>query len=93
MEFVESGDAALRACSERTFDVVISDLRMPGMDGAQLLSEIRDRYPGMARIVLSGYSDAALAAKAVPVATASWPSHASRWNLRRRSSESVLSGM
>jgi HD-like signal output (HDOD) protein len=68
MEFVESGDAALRACSERTFDVVISDLRMPGMDGAQLLSEIRDRYPGMARIILSGYSDAALAAKAVPVA-------------------------
>jgi HD-like signal output (HDOD) protein/CheY-like chemotaxis protein len=68
MEFVASGDAALQACSERAFDVVVSDLRMPGMDGAQLLSEIRDRYPGTARIVLSGYSDAALAAKAVPVA-------------------------
>ncbi|WP_158787942.1 HDOD domain-containing protein [Granulicella sp. L46] len=68
MEFVASGEAALQACSERAFDVVVSDLRMPGMDGAQLLSEIRDRYPGTARIVLSGYSDAALAAKAVPVA-------------------------
>jgi len=67
MEFVASGAAALQACSEQTFDVVVTDLRMPGMDGAQLLGEIRDRYPGIARIVLSGYSDAALAAKAVPV--------------------------
>jgi HD-like signal output (HDOD) protein/CheY-like chemotaxis protein len=68
MEFAASGEAALQVCSERAFDVVVSDLRMPGMDGAQLLSEIRDLYPGTARIVLSGYSDAALAAKAVPVA-------------------------
>jgi HD-like signal output (HDOD) protein/CheY-like chemotaxis protein len=68
MEFAAGGKAALEACSERAFDVVVSDLRMPGMDGAQLLGEIRDRYPGTARIVLSGYSDAALAAKAVPVA-------------------------
>ncbi len=68
LEFVTSGEAALQACSEREFDVVVSDLRMPGMDGAQLLSQIRSRYPGVARIVLSGYSDAALSAKAVPVA-------------------------
>ena len=68
MEFASSGEAALQACSERAFDVVVSDLRMPGMDGAQLLSEIRDRYPETARIVLSGYSDATLASKAVPVA-------------------------
>jgi HD-like signal output (HDOD) protein len=68
MEFVEGGEEALQACSERAFDVVISDLRMPGMDGARLLGEIRDRYPGTARIVLSGYSDADLSAKAVPVA-------------------------
>jgi HD-like signal output (HDOD) protein len=68
VEFVTGGDEALAACGERHFDVVVSDLRMPGMDGAQLLSQIRSRYPGIARIVLSGYSDAALAAQAVPVA-------------------------
>jgi HD-like signal output (HDOD) protein len=68
MEFVTSGEAALLACSEREFDVVVTDLRMPGMDGAQLLTQIRSRHPGVARIVLSGYSDAALAAQAVPVA-------------------------
>jgi YesN/AraC family two-component response regulator len=42
--------------------------RMPGMDGATLLRHLRDRFPGTARIVLSGYSEVALAARAVPVA-------------------------
>jgi CheY-like chemotaxis protein len=68
MTFVVGGDAALQVCAEVAFDVVVSDLRMPGMDGAELLGKIRDRYPGAARIVLSGYSDAALTARAVPVA-------------------------
>jgi YesN/AraC family two-component response regulator len=68
MEFVTSGDEALQACSERPFDVVVSDLRMPGMDGVQLLRQIQSGYPEMARIVLSGYSEPALAAQAVAVA-------------------------
>jgi len=68
MEFVTSGDAALLALKERAFDVVVSDLRMPGMDGAELLGHIRDQFPGTARIVLSGYSDPTLAARATPVA-------------------------
>lgn len=68
MEFVTSGEAALRACKERAFDVVVSDLQMPGMDGAQLLGHIRDQFPGTARIMLSGYSELALTARAVPVA-------------------------
>ncbi|MDQ2842460.1 MAG: response regulator [Acidobacteriota bacterium] len=68
MEFVTGANAALQACSERIFNVVVSDLRMPDMDGAQLLSEIRERYPEIARVVLSGYSDVSLTAKAVPVA-------------------------
>jgi HD-like signal output (HDOD) protein len=68
MEFVTSGPEALLACERQPFDVVVSDLRMPGMNGAELLGEIRDRYPSTARLVLSGYSDVALAAKAVPVA-------------------------
>ncbi len=68
MEFVTSGDAALLASKERAFDVVVTDLRMPGMDGAELLGLIRDQYPGTARIVLSGYSEPSLAARAAPVA-------------------------
>ena len=68
MEFALGGEAALKACEAGSFDVVISDMRMPGMDGATLLSHIRDRYPATARIILSGYSEDSLARRAVPVA-------------------------
>jgi HD-like signal output (HDOD) protein/CheY-like chemotaxis protein len=68
MEFVTSGETALLALKERAFDVVVTDLRMPGMDGAELLGHIRDQFPGTARIILSGYSEPALAARAAPVA-------------------------
>ncbi len=68
MEFATGGAAALLACKRCAFDVVVTDLRMPGMDGAELLQHMRDQFPGTARIILSGYSEAALAARAVPVA-------------------------
>jgi len=68
MEFVLGGEAALQACEATSFDVVISDMRMPGMDGATLLGHIRDRYPATARVILSGYSEDSLARRAVPVA-------------------------
>ncbi len=68
MQFALGGEAALCLCEERSFDVVVSDMRMPGMDGVTLLSHIRDRFPNSARIVLSGYSEAALATRAASVA-------------------------
>jgi HD-like signal output (HDOD) protein len=68
MQFVVGGEAALRVCDASSFDVIISDMRMPGMDGATLLGHIRDRFPDSARIILSGHSEAALATRAVPVA-------------------------
>src|ERR1700744_745010 len=67
-EFVTSGQAALLAAKERPFDVVVSDLRMPGLDGAELLGHIREQFPGAGRIVLSGYSEPGLAARAAKVA-------------------------
>ncbi len=67
MQFAVGGEAALKACEAASFDVVISDMRMPGMDGATLLSHIRDRFPGSARIILSGYSEVALATEALPM--------------------------
>jgi len=57
MHFAESGQDALDRLSKQPFDVVISDMRMPGMDGAQLLTEVMRRYPQIVRIILSGYSD------------------------------------
>jgi len=57
IDFALSSREALEKLSQATFDVVISDMRMPGMDGAQLLNEVKARHPQVVRIVLSGHSN------------------------------------
>jgi response regulator RpfG family c-di-GMP phosphodiesterase len=52
-----SGDEALTLMEEQRFDLVISDARMPGMDGPTLLANIRKRFPWCIRILLTGYAD------------------------------------
>ncbi|MFQ5514956.1 MAG: HDOD domain-containing protein [Myxococcota bacterium] len=58
MTFVNDPDEALRLTREQGFDVVVSDMRMPGMDGAELLERIRQLSPNTVRIILSGQSEA-----------------------------------
>lgn len=57
MTFANCGQEALELFEKMSFDVVVSDMRMPGMDGAQLLAEIMKRSPNTVRFVLSGQSD------------------------------------
>jgi HD-like signal output (HDOD) protein/CheY-like chemotaxis protein len=57
MEFAGSGPDALAIMDGKPFDVVISDMRMPGMDGAELLEQVKAKYPRTVRMVLSGQSD------------------------------------
>src|SRR6202167_678952 len=57
MKFVVSGDEAIVALEQQKFDLVVSDVRMPGMDGGQLLSVVKQRWPNAVRIIVSGYSD------------------------------------
>jgi len=68
MAFATSGQAALALLEASPFDVIVSDMRMPEMDGARLLALVRDRYPQVVRIVLSGYTELSSALRAVPVA-------------------------
>ena len=56
MEFVDSGAKALAVMAEKPVDVIISDMIMPGMNGAELLNEVRTRYPATARFILSGHA-------------------------------------
>jgi HD-like signal output (HDOD) protein len=57
MHFAENGEDALALIQKLPFDAVISDMRMPGMNGAQLLNHVLKLCPGSLRIILSGYSD------------------------------------
>lgn len=67
-EFAESGPAALAALARQPFDVVVSDMRMPEMDGATLLEDVKKLYPDTVRIVLSGYSEQSLVLRSIGVA-------------------------
>lgn len=54
MQFVESAAAALQALEKESFDAIISDMRMPLMDGADLLDQVKQHYPDTVRMILSG---------------------------------------
>jgi HD-like signal output (HDOD) protein/ActR/RegA family two-component response regulator len=64
MTFALGGLEALKKIEEETFDIVISDMRMPDVDGSRVLDAVRRTQPGCVRLVLSGHStsDAALGA-------------------------------
>lgn len=55
--FASSGLEALACLEKQHIDVVVSDMRMPGMDGAALLTQVQTLYPQIVRIVLSGYAE------------------------------------
>jgi HD-like signal output (HDOD) protein/ActR/RegA family two-component response regulator len=65
MVFVTSGGEALEVLAQSPFNVVVSDMRMPNMDGIQLLTEVRKRHPEAARIILSGQSEKAAILKSI----------------------------
>lgn len=56
MHFVDSAAAALEALEKQPYDAIISDMRMPLMDGADLLDQVKQRFPAMVRMILSGQS-------------------------------------
>ena len=54
---VTSGEFALEQLEHRPFDVIVTDLRMNGMQGGTLLEHVRERYPDVVRVVHSGHVD------------------------------------
>jgi HD-like signal output (HDOD) protein len=68
MHFANSGAEALNKFEELPMDVIVSDMKMPGMDGAQLLSAVMEKYPHVIRIILSGYSEKEMIIKSVGTA-------------------------
>lgn len=68
MSFVTSGEQALNEMKLEPFDIVVSDIRMPRMNGLQLLAEVRDKFPGTIRLILSGHQDQRLILQSIGVA-------------------------
>lgn len=68
MAFAVGGAAALEELERAPFDVLVTDMRMPEVDGLALLTAARERWPRMARIILSGYMDMEVALRSTSVA-------------------------
>jgi len=68
MDFYESGPAALSAMGKKTYDIIVTDLRMADMGGVELLEIVRKRHPDATRLMLSGYSEQPTYGKAVSCA-------------------------
>jgi len=68
MSFALGGQEALKLLAATPHEVVVSDMRMPGMDGMQLLREVQRLYPESVRIILSGYTEEESVLKTVELA-------------------------
>lgn len=68
MSFSVGAHAALETLEADRHDVLVTDMKMPGMDGAELLKQVSERFPHMTRIVLSGQTDKEQVLQALPLA-------------------------
>ncbi|MBL9210696.1 MAG: HDOD domain-containing protein [Opitutaceae bacterium] len=65
MDFCDSGPGALAHMARTPVDVIVSDMRMPGMNGAELLTRVMELHPRTVRLILSGHADRDLILKCV----------------------------
>jgi len=63
--FAKSGEEALAILKREEVHVIVTDMRMPGMDGVELLKNVREMYPHIIMIILSGYAKEAALRTAV----------------------------
>ncbi len=61
METFTSSADALKRIRERRFNIVVTDLKMEGVDGMQFLTEVKERYPETEVIVITGFATMATA--------------------------------
>jgi two-component system, sensor histidine kinase and response regulator len=57
VETADSAAAALDRITDRDYDAIVTDIRMPGMDGLKLLDEIRTRKPDIPTLIITGHGD------------------------------------
>src|SRR5438874_11300863 len=65
VEQAESGETALAKLADFAFDVIITDLRLPGINGSEVIDAALDRYPDIIAIVVTGYGTVKDAVEAI----------------------------
>jgi DNA-binding NtrC family response regulator len=65
--FATNGEEAMQKLAELPFDLVLSDLVMPGINGIELLKHIRDTYPGLTVIMITGFASIGTAVEAMRI--------------------------
>lgn len=68
MSFASGGTDALAKLESGPMEVIVSDMKMPGMDGSELLRQVAEKYPQVIRIILSGYSEKEMIIKSIGTA-------------------------
>jgi len=66
--FASSAAEALEILDHNPMDVIISDMKMPEMDGSQLLAEVKQRHPHIVRLILSGHVEQETTFQSIQVA-------------------------
>ena len=62
---VSDGETALAEMMRNDYDLVLADYKMPGMNGIELLTEVKNKHPNAARILITGYTDVDTALEAI----------------------------
>src|SRR5918997_4859887 len=65
VETADSAAAALDRIADRDYDAIVTDIKMPGMDGLELLAEIRSRRPDTPTLMITGHGDTDLVVQAL----------------------------
>ena len=65
IDTVSSGEKALTILEEKHFDIILTDLKMPGLPGLKLISTIKEKFPNIAIIVITGYATVKTAVEAM----------------------------
>jgi DNA-binding NtrC family response regulator len=63
-ESTYNGPEALKAIEDQSFDLILTDVRMPGMDGLELLEKIHQSHPQLPVVVITGHGDPTMSEKA-----------------------------
>ncbi|MBI5026861.1 MAG: sigma-54-dependent Fis family transcriptional regulator [Nitrospirae bacterium] len=65
VEATSRGDEALKLLEEENFDIVLTDLKMPDMDGIEVLKKIKESWPQLVVIIITGYGTVSTAVQAI----------------------------